>query len=162
MKLVEYLAQLNSCEEQWGIWVNPADLDDYRVGQCCFENGGLLDEKVFIGTFDQLSFGFQSTAKAIEQYADDLGGQIRWGDRLIRVDAKALRRAYEEGYLDPHFRAFLESEARDIELTWAENEAENKVEELRQYFAPGGEWEQERAIARAEAEAWGHRWETIV
>ncbi|MFQ3636001.1 MAG: hypothetical protein SNJ57_09225, partial [Cyanobacteriota bacterium] len=48
-----------------------------------------------------------------------------------------------------------------IERTWSENEAENKVLELRQYFAPGGDWEQLCAIERAEAEAWESRWEAI-
>lgn len=57
-KLIDYLADLNSAESQLGIWVNPNNLDDFRVGQFCYENGGVLDDKVCIGGLNDLSFGF--------------------------------------------------------------------------------------------------------
>ncbi|WP_324282642.1 hypothetical protein VKI22_03580 [Cyanobacterium aponinum UTEX 3221] len=57
-KLIKYLASLNSTESQVGIWVNPNNLDDFRIGRFCYENGGVLDEKFCIGHLSDLSFGF--------------------------------------------------------------------------------------------------------
>ena len=66
--LAEYLACLNSSENQWGIWVNPCNLDDYRIGQFIFENGGMRDGKVCIGSLDSLSYGCQSESNALKSF----------------------------------------------------------------------------------------------
>lgn len=56
--LISYLSELNTSDNSWGLYVNPQNIDNYRIGQICFENGGLLDEYVFVDTLDNLSFGF--------------------------------------------------------------------------------------------------------
>ncbi|MCY3744496.1 MAG: hypothetical protein OXH00_26060 [Candidatus Poribacteria bacterium] len=58
MKLKDRLMNLSSIESQWGIWADaPFTADsDSRVGQTQFENGGLLDDKEFVGTLDSFNF----------------------------------------------------------------------------------------------------------
>jgi hypothetical protein len=134
--LRDYLANLNSAESNWGIWVDPDNLDDYRIGQKIFENGGLLDEKVYIGNLEELSCGNQSQLEAIENFLSNreryLHGiaEFKYGERLVRCNTKAVLTAWSEDRLDSDFREFLESEAAEIEAEWAKNEAELKIEEL--------------------------------
>ena len=65
--LSEYLSQLNSTDSQWGVWVNPENpTEEYRLGQYCFDNGGVADDWVCIGSLDNLSFGFQSESDAFD------------------------------------------------------------------------------------------------
>jgi hypothetical protein len=127
--LASYLQSLNSAESQWGIWVNPENpTEEHRIGQYCFENGGLDDGWVCIGSLDNLSFGFQSTADAIEEYLEsheDTGIEFNGG--LLRYNTKGMVAAWSSGYLDDDFQAFLESEAATIEAEWAECEAEEFV-----------------------------------
>lgn len=65
--LSEYLMGLNTSDSQWGLWVNPENpTEEFRIGQYCFENGGLDDDWVCVGSLDRLSFGFQSESEAFE------------------------------------------------------------------------------------------------
>ena len=71
-KLFDYLVELNTSENQWGIWVNPeAPTEDFRIGQFCFSNGGINDNWICIGSLEELSFGFQSLGEAIEMWLKD-------------------------------------------------------------------------------------------
>ena len=70
MKLESYLAELNSADETWGVWVDPENPDNYRIGQRCFENGGIKDEFVFIGSLQKLSFGFQDESAIFREVAE--------------------------------------------------------------------------------------------
>ena len=58
MKLKDRLMRFSSIENQWGIWADaPFSPDsDSRLGQTQFENGGLLDDKEFVGTLDLFNF----------------------------------------------------------------------------------------------------------
>lgn len=62
--LISYLTTLNSSDASRGVWVDPENVDDFRVGQFIHENGGMLDSKVCIGSLDSLSFGDQSDFSA--------------------------------------------------------------------------------------------------
>lgn len=132
--LVDYLKSLNSAETQWGIWVNPENIDDYRIGQFQFENGGILDDWICIGSLDKLSFGFQSTSEAIAQFIKDNKELLNYKDRPVKVNLKGIIEAYGSGYLDDDFRAYLEEKAEEVERIWSEMEAEdfvsNKVPEI--------------------------------
>lgn len=61
----KYLSQLNTTDSQWGLYVNPRNFDDYRIGQEQFENGGLLDDKVYVGSLESMSYGYQSESEAL-------------------------------------------------------------------------------------------------
>lgn len=145
MSLAAYLKNLNSAETQWSLYVNPQNIDEYRVGQNCFENGGLSDGWVCVGNLESLSYGFQSTTEAIAQYLEDNKDEIEFNGRKVRVNRDGIMSAYSDGLLADEFQEFLETEAESIKEIWAENEAWEKVEELREYFLPGGEWQQEQA-----------------
>jgi hypothetical protein len=146
MRLVDYLASLNASTDQWGLYVNPTDLDDYRVEQLIFDNGGLLDGKVYVGTLEDLSCGYQCQVDAIKTFLEDnerFGiAEIKYKNKLVRCKTESIIDAWSEDKLDPEFQEFLESEAEEIELEWAKNEAELKVEELQEFFAPGGDYEE--------------------
>jgi hypothetical protein len=160
MSLAQYLASLNSSETQWSVYVDPANLDNYRVGQDCFENGGINDGFVGIGSLESLSFGFQSTADAIESLLES--GRIHYKGREVRVRSKAILDAYRDGDLDSGFQEFLEAECEEIKQVWAVDAADLKVEEIKEFFAPGGEHDQQCAQEALEAHAWNSRFDAEV
>lgn len=133
MSLQEYLSNLNCADSQWGIWVDPDNVDHYRIGQCCFETGGILDGKICIGSLDKLSFGFQSQHDAIKQYLEENQLLIYKGKK-VKVNQKEILQSWSDGNLDPEFSSFLEKKSQDIMQTWAEYEAEefvnNKIPEI--------------------------------
>jgi len=116
-RLVKYLANLNTCDSNWGLYVNPDDLDDFRIGQRCFENGGLLDEKVYVGSLESLSFGHQDVCNYDVM---DLLERTEEGDYVI------------EGIVfndpdDPRVADLLEERAEELAQYWAEEGAWNFV-----------------------------------
>ena len=126
MSLQEYLSNLNSADSQWGIWVNPDNVDDYRIGQFCFENGGILDEKICIGSLDKLSFGFQSQHDAIKQYLKE-SEFLSYKGRKVKVNKKGILQSWSDGILDEDFSKFLEDKSQLIMKIWAEYQAEEFV-----------------------------------
>jgi len=126
MSLQKYLSNLNSADSQWGIWINPDNIDDYRIGQFCFDNGGVLDSKICVGSLDKLSFGFQSHCDAIEQYLKE-NQYLYYKGKKVKVNKEAILDIYREGTFDTDFTEFLEGEAQDIMKIWAECEAEDFV-----------------------------------
>lgn len=152
VSLQEKLSNLNSADSQWGIWINPSNVDDYRVGQFCFENGGVLDDKICIGSLDKLSFGFQSQYNAVEHYLKE-NQFLAYKGRKVKVNQAGILQAWSDGYLDEDFSKFLEDEAKSIMETWAECEAEdfvnNKIPEII-----------EQALKDAEEESpYAYQWE---
>lgn len=122
--LLAYLQTLNTAENQWSVWVNPDNVDEYRIGQNCFENGGLLDNWVCIGSLDALSFGYQSTHDAIQHFLKESGGEISYNGKRVKINAKGILDAYDCGNLDEDFQKYLEQEALVIEQLWSEIDAE--------------------------------------
>jgi len=129
MSLQEYLSNLNSADSQWGIWVNPDNINDYRIGQFQFETGGILDGdgKICIGSLDKLSFGFQSQHDAIKQYLEE-NQLLAYEGKKVKVNQKEILQSWSDGNLDPEFSSFLEKKSQDIMQTWAEYEAEEFVD----------------------------------
>lgn len=135
--LQNYLQQLNLAESQQGIWVNPENpTEEYRIGQYCFENGGINDNWVCIGTLDDLSFGFQSGYSAFACWVS--GGinsesmprsnqKITYKGRSITVNPLALYEAWTDGSVDEEFAAFIQKEVDSIRSEWSEMDAENFV-----------------------------------
>ena len=80
MRLQDRLANLSTPETQWGIWADaPFTADsESRIGQTQFENGGLLDEKEFVGTLYSLSL-------QIEEQIDEADGDMEY-QREIAVE----------------------------------------------------------------------------
>jgi hypothetical protein len=126
LSLVDYLKNLNSSETQWGVWVNPSNVDEYRVGQFCFENGGILDDWVCIGTLDKLSFGLQSQSEAIASWLKE-NEEFVYKNKKVRINASGLLKAWNLDILDSEFREFLEEKGEEIESEWTESEAEHFV-----------------------------------
>jgi hypothetical protein len=126
MSLQEYLSNLNCADShsQWGIWVNPNNINDYRIGQ--FQNDGILDEKICIGSLDKLSFGYQSQHDAIKQYLEE-NQLLAYKGKKVKVNQKEILQSWSDGNLDADFAKFLEEKSQDIMQTWAECEAEGFV-----------------------------------
>jgi hypothetical protein len=145
--LKEYLATLNSSETQWGIWVNPKDLNDYRIGKKHLKNGGYDDDKVFIGNLESLSFGFQSVGEALEILL--FSGITYSGVTFTKdnCDIEGFKKAYLSGneFLKD-FQLHVEGLVDELHQEWAEGEADIKIMELEDYFAPDGEYWQELAL----------------
>ena len=130
--LISYLSELNTLDSSWGLYVNPQNIDSYRIGQVCFENGGLLDKYVFVDTLDNLSFGFQSTYEILETCLSSNNGvgEFTYKCKKSKCDVEAISNAYLEGKLDKNFYAFLEKEISYISNLWSTWEAENFVCEV--------------------------------
>jgi hypothetical protein len=141
MTLVAYLSNLNTCENQWSLFVNPENVDDYRIGQDCFENGGMLDAKVNVASLDDVSFGFQSRSEALEfilKYAD-----LKFKAKKINFNKQAMIEAYNEDLLGEDFKKYLDElidEHVEINsIAEAELYVENLQDELKagKYFVLG-------------------------
>jgi hypothetical protein len=131
MSLQEYLSNLNSADSQWGIWVDPDNVNDYIVASCCSENRTYI----LIGSLDKLSFGFQSQHDAIKQYLEENQLLIYKGKK-VKVNKKEILQAWSDGNLDADFAKFLEQNSLNIMQVWSECEAEefvnNKIPEIEQ------------------------------
>lgn len=157
MSLQEFLANNNSAETQWGVWVNPQDLEDYRIGQYVFENDGVLDEKVCIGNLDKLSHErrvYCGEEDGLSGYVRDLDGLTRYKNKLVKFNPEALADAISNGFCNEEFEEHFRTEAEEQWQEFSQEWARQKIEELKEYFAPGGEWEEECEQQRLEAEAW--------
>jgi hypothetical protein len=121
--LIDYLANLNTADNGWSLFVNPENIEEYRIGQDCFENGGLDDEWVKVGSLDNLSFGFQNNLEPVECYLRDCGETLDYKGKKVNFNRKGLLEAYSSGCLDSDFQQFLESEADDIATQWSIDEA---------------------------------------
>ena len=69
--LFEYLMGLNTSDNSWGLYVNPDNYDDYRVGPTHFENGGKKDGKVFVSYLSSVCFE-QSESEAFDHVASEI------------------------------------------------------------------------------------------
>lgn len=126
--LQSYLQSLNTSESQWGLWVNPENpTEEYRIGQYCFENGGIKDDWVCVGSLDKLSFGFQSDSEALETFLEQNDGGLDYNDRKVLFNKQGLLDAWSNDSLDEEFRSFLEAEIEKIQAIWSEEEAWNFV-----------------------------------
>lgn len=132
-----FLQQLNSAESQWGIWVNPENpTEEFRTGQFCFENGGIRDGWVCIGSLDKLSFGFQSNQDAFASWvsegrSDSLSSDIEsitYRNKRVDINPEALYEAWCNGDLDSEFAEFISKEVEEIKEIWSENQASDFVD----------------------------------
>ena len=130
--LVKYLSELNTSDSSWGLWVDLNNLDSYRIGQVCFENGGLIDGFVFVSTLDRVSFGFQSTYEILETCLSSNNGlgEFIYKGKKSKCDVEAIFNSYLENKLDKNFYAFLEDKVNYIASIWAIWEAETFVDEV--------------------------------
>lgn len=126
MSLQKFLATLNSADSQHGVWVNPDNYNDYRIGDFSWENGGLPPKYICIGSLENLSFGFQSKRDAIKHLLSE-NDYLLYKGKKVKISVEGTLEAYCEGNLDEDFSAFLDEKAEEIENIWAENEAEEFV-----------------------------------
>lgn len=138
--LVDYLSKLNTVDNTWGLYVNPHDINSYRIGQICFENGGLLDNYVFVDTLDNLSFGFQSVVEILKSYLNNNNevGEFIYSrvprdlaskkGKKSKCNVEAIIEAYFKERLDKQFHQFLEEEINIIWNMWSVWEAEAFIE----------------------------------
>ena len=127
--LVDYLKSLNVADSSWGLYVDPENIDDYRIGQNCFQNGGILDDKVRVASLDKVSCGHQSTLEAFENVAPKVMGRHEY-------NLEALFDAYEYGRLAPELKTRFDDEIKALLKEWADAEASHFVyEELPQILS---------------------------
>ena len=129
MSLQNYLSNLNSADSQYGIWINPDNINDYIVAPFSSEN----EKYIFIGSLKKLSFGYQSQHDAIKQYLKE-NQLLAYEGKKVKVNQKEILQAWSDGNLDPNFSSFLEEKSQDIMQVWSECEAEefvnNKIPEI--------------------------------
>ncbi|HEY9835510.1 MAG TPA: hypothetical protein V6D27_01220 [Vampirovibrionales bacterium] len=126
--LQDYLETLNSTEQNWGIWVDPENPEqNYRVGQTHHAGGGISDDKVFIGTLAELSFGFQSELKAWELLASQQGIEKESANNMWQEWKGTIPEKYKQDIADitnewakESARLFISDELPEI-LAQAEN-----------------------------------------
>jgi hypothetical protein len=122
--LLQYLETLNSSETSWGIWVNPHNVDDFRVGQSCFEKGGMLDDKIYIGNLESLSFGDQSDWCAFNEVIGDIMAPLMAPHKYSK---DALREAFFDGKIHETLAAQIENEVQAYNAINAYEEASDFV-----------------------------------
>lgn len=112
MKLQEYIRDLDSFSTTCGLWVNPQNVDDYRLGETMFKNGGLLDGKVFIGTLGNLSLPrlgqLEALRELLEYYCPNRGDYMYIADKKVRMNRISVAELYEDDMLDETFKACLD------------------------------------------------------
>lgn len=129
--LVQYLSELNTSDTSWGLYLNPDNIDQYRIGQNCFDNGGLLDNYIFIDNLSNLSFGHQSEREALESILDfntssedRCKATLTYNEKKVVVKKDKLLELYFEDKLDKDFYQFLQNQIHDLMQIWSEWEAE--------------------------------------
>jgi hypothetical protein len=122
-QLIKYLSGLNSTETQWGIYVDPENVDNYT----CTQYGP--DGWIKIGTPNSLSYGFQSTYEAVKAFLEGCGASLEFNGRTVRFNLKGLLEAYADRNERGNDELFdwLEEQAADIQAQWSIDEAENFV-----------------------------------
>lgn len=165
MNFQRWLAKNNSDEEQWGVWVNPRDVQDYRIGQYCFENGGILDDWAHIGSIESLAYERRLYTGEEDGYSylieNNDEESILFKGKIVRFSREGLAKLYGQGdsRLNPEF---VEAIEKNLDLQceqFSQEWAEQKIEELKKYFAPGGEYEQEQKELAKELAAQKEWWE---
>lgn len=137
MTLKEYLSQLNSTQNQYGIWVDPKNSDNYRIGQFIHENGGLIDGWVGIGSLENLSYGSQDLDEALDYILSSHRGsrnseytEFLFNGKIVRCHRESIKRAYEHDLLAPQLAEFLRKEVETVCQIWAVEEASNFVDDI--------------------------------
>lgn len=129
MNLVQYLTQLNTSDTSWGLYLNPDDINQYRIGQLCFDNGGLLDDYIFIDNLSNLSFGFQSEREALESILTTDKTTLIYNKKKVVVKKDTILELYFEGKLDKDFYEFLKNQVEEIMSIWSIWDADFYVNE---------------------------------
>ncbi|MGC9527834.1 MAG: hypothetical protein ACP5D7_20050 [Limnospira sp.] len=127
-KLIDYLKQLNTAENQWGLWVNPGNYDEFRVGQYCFDNGGMPDGFVCVGSLDDLSYGFQSEREAF----DSVAAELMEGHQF---NADGLYEAWVNEKLAENLQSKFTDAIASVCESWAHEEATSFVYDLPEILA---------------------------
>lgn len=144
MTLVQWLSTINSCESQWGLWVNSENIEEYRIGQVYFENGGVLEGWAYISNLDRLTHERRSYCGEEDGLYEHIWGSdglTQYKNKLVKYNPRALADAYSSGLCDEDFIEHFRTEAEKSWQELSEEWAEAKVEDLKKYFASGGEWE---------------------
>jgi hypothetical protein len=55
MNTLEFLAQLNEAEKEWGLWVDRQQLTDHHVGHYSYETDHLPESFVHVGSLEELA-----------------------------------------------------------------------------------------------------------
>lgn len=120
--LAQYLSKLNESDSSKAIWVNPMNVNEFRV-----QERGIDDPWYFIGSLDVLSFGIQSISMtdAIVEVLKD--GQLIYENRVVRFNPKTILLAWLCDQLDPNFIDFLNNEALLVMDSVSYREAEKYV-----------------------------------
>ncbi len=84
MKTGEFLAQLNTADKGWGLWLNRNNIQECHVGQYFFENDYLPKSFVHVGSLEQLAHQRQKYILNHNQEqttSEGLGKE--WADSLL-------------------------------------------------------------------------------
>ena len=97
--LIERLATLTNYDSSQGIWADPNTFE-YRFGQFIFENGGLLDDKVCIGSLEYLIDQQSAYAGSFTEFLIDSGLSEEEIEELSEEEKAEHWNEYQEQYLD--------------------------------------------------------------
>jgi hypothetical protein len=125
-KLAHFLSTLNNPDRTKSVYVNPENVNQFRVGDDRLENGGLLDDWVWVGCLDDLSYGYQSKTDALKS----IGKCFEYKGKTVRTNPDAIVELYYDEALDPDFASFLTESVNEIMEQWAIDEANVKVFEI--------------------------------
>jgi hypothetical protein len=116
-QLINVLATLISYDSSQGIWVDPISFE-YRFGQFIFENGGVLDSKICIGSLESLIDAQSSYAGSFADFLKNSNLSPQEIEDELDKTASVYWDAYQEQYL-----AFAKEWAAYYldQFNWSEN-----------------------------------------
>lgn len=129
MTLREFLSQLDTISTKDYLWVNPTDIDDYRISRYPIEG------MVQVDNLARLSFGHQSYVDGLINFLEnkktglDKAVLVYRGKKLV-VSIEGIIEAYYSNSLDWEFEEFLEEEISKIHQQWTEQEVDLFMESL--------------------------------
>lgn len=127
--LRDLLANLNTCENNWSLHINPDDIDDYTISQYEIKN------KINVGKLSDLSCYDSDLSEAISQL---LGmGAITYKGQKLECTPKEiydLVNAFWDGDLEPDLELLLEVKAQALCDQWSYEKADIMIVDIIDYM----------------------------
>lgn len=131
--LEQFLTELDSPRDDWFVYVDPADINDWRMGYCKFHYG----ERIPIGPLSKISFAKQSDEEALlsvlHQKVNRKIGWVEYKGRTVLLNVNKVLDLYKAGKLHHEFESFLRHQITTTKTQWARQGASAFVNDVLPY-----------------------------
>lgn len=131
--LTQFLSELDSPREDWYLYIDPNDIDDWRMGYYKFHYG----ERIPIGPLSRISFGRQDHHEALlavlHHQANRPTGWLDYKGNTVVVNVAKIVELYGKGKLDYEFESTLQELVKQTMKDWSLRGAQTFVSEVLPY-----------------------------